>query len=402
MKTISTKPSSAQGLMPSWWSYDEIAEATDRDLYDALHYGEMDIVDPETEVDESKIGGSMGMIISTRSNIPNSLFANIHDDIALGHEKGRNKHWFMQVFSADPSKPLYTLDQALAANPSVGYTISKKTLRRDLEGAINDVSARPGFRSRRLNIESGTQDQLVDPESWNQIAQPESFDSIWKRLKGERVILGVDLGATRSLTSIGLYFPDRKLLVAESWMARTQVQKLETIHNATYSKWIESGELRGIASDRDGGMTYRPIAEFLRDCIEHFDVKSLRYDGWNINRVFDALTNLGLRQDHYPLKRILDKFVPGAKEYGEAIIEFTDAVLNKRIVHNANGVSNLGIYVCQVETKMRGSDEVKVPAKNKQQMPNDPAIAMLMAFSNRGLVLPEKSRLSFAERVAAA
>lgn len=397
--TISTKTSSAQGLLPAFWTYDEIAESKERGLYEALHYGQIDAGDG---------GSGMGLIVSTRSTLPTSVFTDLHDDVVLGQQQGRNKNWFIQVFSADAAaKDLYTMEQVAAANPSMGHIISSKMLEQDLENAKANPSARSEFRARRLNIETGSSAALVDPTAWAECARvdPETKDPILElpddaiaRLKGERAVLAIDLGSTRSMTSVAVYFPDQKHVIVKSWMARSQVEKNETIHKVPYSSWADAGHLELIAAAHDGGMTYQPIAEFIHHCIKTLDVRSWRYDGWNINRLFDALVPMHLLQEQYPMKGILDKFVPSMKDYGDAITEFEDMIYNQRVTHDSNPVTTMGINVCQVEIKNRGSDQVKVPEKNKQHLPNDPAIAIIMAICNRGLVLEPKQTLTFAQR----
>lgn len=379
-KTISTKYSSAQGLLPALWFLDEIAEMTDRELYESLNYAQTD----------QEMGG-LGIIISTRSNRPNSLFTVLHDEAVLGQQNGINKHWLVKVWSADPkASNVLSMEQLRKANPSIGYTVSEEMLQRELDNAIAHTSARAEFRARRLNIESGTADSLIDQQKWLDAAAPDSpipLEETLQRMKGRKVVIGIDLGHSRSMTAMALYWPQERFVVGVNWMAKAQVKTNETLHKAPYSAWSEDGYLHLVESEHGGkGMSYRPIAELISRCFKDFDVLSIRYDGWNMVRLWDALKRYDLHIEEYPIKGVKDEFIQGTRSYGEAIIEFEDMMEDEVLKHDGNPVTNMAINVCQVETTNRTADNLKKPAKNKQNLPNDSAVAILMAISQRGLV----------------
>ena len=382
-KTISKSASSAQGLRPSFFVYDEIAETTDRTHWEALNLAQTD----------DKIGG-LGIIISTKSNKPNSLFTVIHDEIVTGQQSGINKHWICKVWAADPKADNpYTMEQVAAANPALDIIVPSKMIEQELENAIHNPSARPEFKARRLNLHSGTNASLVDPTIWADAADPDGpvpTEVLYERMAGKKVVLGIDLGSTTSMTSVALYWPTENYICAKNWMAGRQVQNNETLHKVPYGAWAEAGYLTLIEDQHHGGMTYEPIAQHIVDIFDRFEVISFRYDGWNMARLFEIMKNLGLDREQEPLSSVLDKFVQGLISYGEAIVEFEDSMFNGTLMHDGNPCTNMSVNVCEVSVKNRATEELRVPVKNTKALPNDAAVAILMAHSKRNVDLTDR------------
>lgn len=386
IKTISTKPSSAQGLIPAFWTYDEIAEAVERDLFEALDYGQSD-----------QYQGGLGIVISTRSTRPNSMFTQLDEEISLGQSQDPpvNKHWFRRVWSADPeSKNPFTMDELEKANPGIDTIIDREMLQRDLDNAILSDSAKPGFRARRLNIESGKQDSLVDPALWMAAGQAlVPRDELYETMQGEDAVLGVDLGSTTSMTAVAVWWPNQNHLSVVNFMAEDQVDHNTTLHKVPYREWANSGRLVLVGSAPDKGMKYDIIAEHIAKCFEMFNILSLRYDNWSKWRLWTELSNLGFDYEKQPMSKVLDKFIQGGMSYGEAITEFEDMIKAGIFKHDNDPVTNMSVRVCQVQSDPKATKAARSPAKNKQQLPNDAAVAMLMAISNRGLYV-EKNKIT--------
>ena len=380
-KAIGTKGSSAQGLIPAFWTFDEIAETHDRKLYEALNYADA-------------ASDGLGFIITTRSTDPDSLFSDLHDEAVEGQRKGINKHWYVQIHSADATAANpFTMTQVRKANPALkDGVLDEAALKRGLENAKANPSARAEFRARILNIDSGQLESLIDPTVWANAGvkwKPEV--ELYAAHRGEPALLGLDLGHTSSMTCLAVYWPLHRLVSVKSWMARSQVDYHETIHKAPYREWALGGYLDLISSELDGGMSYAPIAEHIALCFRLFDVKALRFDNWNIKRLDPELERIGLHKTQQPLKGALDAFIQGTKSYGEAILEFEDGMFNGWLKHDSNPVTTLGVNACQVHVTNRASDTLKKPVKNKQKLPNDPAVALLMAIAQREYRFEESS-----------
>ena len=337
---------------------------------------------------DQKIGG-LGIFISTRSTNKASIFSNIDEDISAYKAAGIGGNWYRKIFSADPKADnIYAWDQVVAANPSMGYILSPEALKRDLEQTKRSLTKRPGFRARRLNIDSGGESSLVDPQDWKDAAMPiEPREELYQRMKGERAVLGIDLGSTTSMTALAIYWPDKGIVSAVNWMAAMKVEDNELLHRMPYAQWAEAGRLLLAESEIDGGMTYEPIADHVIRCFEDFRIIGFRYDGWNIKRLFKMLADRGLHYERYPLKRVLDKFVQAESQQGEAIKEFEDMLLAKppRLRHDNDPVTNLAVNVCQVEFSDKASKPLPKLAKNTTRYPNDAAVAIIMAIADRGL-----------------
>lgn len=385
---ISTKQSGAQGLRPDLFVYDEIAESKERGLWDSL-----DLAQTEEEI------GGLGIVISTRSTIADSMFNVLDDEISTLKATGEGDHWYRRIWSADPKADnVFTWDQVVQANPAMGFFLAESILRKALTTAQRSTSARPGFRAWRLNIDSGGEASLVDPNVWRSAALTslEPRAALYERMKGKRVALGLDLGSTRSMTALALYWPDERLLSVCSWMAKSRVEDNELLHRGNkYGLWAETGRLLLAESEYDGGMTYEPIAEHIIRCFEDFEVVAFRYDGWDFKRMAAILKAKGMDPERRPLAKVLDPFAQNAKDQHEAITEFEDMMdaVPPRMQHDNDPVTNSAVAFCQVEEVPTPGSPKKRLVKNKSKYPNDAAVSMIMAISDRGAFAEKKKRI---------
>lgn len=387
-KSISTKTSSAQGLRPAMFTMDEIAETANREQYEALNLAQTTM----------KTGG-MGFMFSTRSLDPMSVFSQLDYEISEGHKVGLFPNWHRRIWSADmDAEDHYTLAQVRKANPGIGTIISEKILQERLDHAIAAPAARPSFRARTLNIESGTEAGLVDPSKWNEAGVPlMPRDELWESMRGQRAVISIDLGSTVSMTALAVYWPDLKYVSAMNFMARKMVKSNESLHKAPYSAWAESGRLILLDGDLQTGHDYGIICDWIVKAYEMFEVLSFRYDGWNFPRIIDTLKNRGMRKDEEPLCDHLDEFRQGYQSFGTAIVEFEDLMIGceKPILrHDNDPVTNMAVKLCQVQTDATATKESRKPLKNKNKSPNDAAVAILMAIANRGLYMDDDAEVS--------
>ena len=248
-----TKASSAQGKLPSFVTFDEIAEEDDRDLYESYNLASMSRY-------------QLMFIISTRSTRPESIFTELHDEAVNGQANGINKHWYVKVYSADPKAAnLFSKAQLKKANPAWDYFMDQSVLEQDRKNAEANATARPEYRARRLNIESGKKASLVDPQVWANAARVkdrgETTADLFEEFADEIAVLGLDLGSTRSLTSLAIYWPKHGFVHTRNFMAESQVKNNETMHKFPYREVAADGHLELVAHAEHGGMVYEPIAD---------------------------------------------------------------------------------------------------------------------------------------------
>ena len=201
-EALQTKARTVQGEQPAFWIYDEYAQALDDDLYDALDRGQGAVP-----------GEGLGLVISTRSHRPGNPMADLLDMIEQGKGDGSTSHWISHVYSADPEltgDAEFEWENVAKANPGLGTVISRESVQKEINEARMMPGKRAKFRAYRLNIEASSANQLVDLAVWNKAAmakKPIPRKKLYRSLRGERCIGGLDMSRTTDLTSLALWFP---------------------------------------------------------------------------------------------------------------------------------------------------------------------------------------------------
>lgn len=392
LKPISGQASSAQGKKTGFFNYDEIAEAKNRDLFEALDYSSPKSVDKRLDY------GTFGLITSTRSTAPDNPFDIVLNEIKAlqvsGQQAGRR--WYWRIWSADPGSNDYFDDeggkeskgwaQLLKANPSIGVTIDEDVRWADFQNAVLSTSARPGYRSRVLNIESGDLETLIDPHLWASLGTPKTFDDVWTEMKGEKVAIAFDGGDNRSMTALTWYFPNRNFICTICWMWARTIKENERRHSATYRDWAKDGTgwFRMVS---DSVMNWDEATDLIADSYRNFEVLTVRTDRYKHDRLLVRLASeYDLVREREPLASTFDVMGMGEITFTEPILRFQALCLGKEISHPASPSTNLCVSYSRIEQSSRSmTSAMKFEKRKGMKLPNDAAMTMVMAVADRGL-----------------
>ena len=395
-EALPAKARTVQGELPAFWIYDEYAQALDSDLYDALDRG------------QGTFAGDVGrgLVISTRSHRPANPMADLADGIERGHKMGLMQHWVSHVYSGDPdAADEFTLENVALANPGLelgeaksasttkpepdGF-LSRASVLREIEEAKLMPSKRAAFRAYRLNIESEPTDSLLDMALWGERADPECGDAfarmcrLWLDLVDEVCVLGLDMSASQDLTSIAMWFPRRHFLAVRSYLPIEILAARELDDRVPYREWHAAGDLLVTP-----GETIEPrfIGEEIGRICGRFQVRELRYDRWRSAVVRRRLEEVGASVE-------MRDFGQGYKDMGPAVEDFERLIINGKLRHDDNPVTNYGMGACLVTTDSSSTSEARKPLKRRGAR-NDPAIAALMAVADMGLDTRERTAADY-------
>ena len=181
----------AHGLAVSFFCADEVAQWKSRELYDNLVTG------------MGKPAEALGVCISTQAKSDLHFFSEL-----LDAEPDPTVH--VQLHAAPEDCALDDREAWAAANPALGSFRDLKEMEIAADRAMRMRSFEPAFRLLYLNQRVDGEVGFMDPTDWEENGEP--FDPL--ELEGERCFGALDMGSTRDLTALALYFSDLGKLLA--------------------------------------------------------------------------------------------------------------------------------------------------------------------------------------------
>lgn len=351
-EALSSDAKTKHGLSPSLWIYDELAQATKRDLLDALQTSQGGRAEP------------LGIVISTQSPKPTHPMSELIDygeKIAEGLIEDAT--FVCHVYAAPDGCDL--LDEAAwrAANPALGIFRDITDLRTLALRATRIPSQENPFRNLYLNQRVDAEPKAIDPAEWNACGEAVDLDE----LRGQRCYAGLDLASVRDLASLVLYFPDRGAVLPFFWCPKAGIDKKEETDRVPYGVWEKQKLLEatpGAAIDK------RYIVRRLAEIVATYDLQAVAYDRWAINDLKVILAEEGIELPMVPWGQ-------GFASMGPAVDAFETAMLAGTLRHGMHPIlrwcaSNL-IY---------GTDPAgaRKPDKSRSSDRIDGMVALIMAI----------------------
>lgn len=352
-EALSSDAKTKHGLSPSLWIYDELAQATKRDLLDALQTSQGGRAEP------------LGIVISTQSPKPTHPMSELIDygeKIAEGLIEDAT--FVCHVYAAPDGCDLLDEEAWRAANPALGIFRDLTDLRTLALRATRVPSFENPFRNLYLNQRVDAEQKAIDPAEWNACGEAVDLDE----LRGQRCYAGLDLASVRDLASLVLYFPDCGAVLAWFWCPKAGIDKKMETDRVPYPVWVRQKLLEatpGAAIDK------RYIVRRLAEIVATFDLQAVAYDRWGINDLKVILADEGIELPLVPWGQ-------GFASMGPAVDAFETAMLAGTLRHGMHPIlrwcaSNL-IY---------GTDPAgaRKPDKSRSSDRIDGMVALIMAFT---------------------
>ncbi len=316
-EALSSDARGAHGRAPSFWCYDELAQAKDGELLDNLRRG------------AGKRNATLGMVISTQAQSDEHPLSVLIDDALGGHDPTVILELETAPMDADP----FDVKTIKACNPAAGAFLDLAEIMKEAEEARRVPIYEARYRNLRLNqrIDTNTASRILAPSTW----QACTAEIDMKTLKGRTCFGGLDLSGKHDLTALVLAFPDDEVdvgydLLSFFWTPEGQLPLRAQREQELFRAWIDGGHMYAVPGDV---IRFRYMAAQLADLAQEFDIKMVGYDRWRIDDFTSDMADEGIELP-------LEPYGQGFKDMSPAVEYFVELALSARLRHRGNPVLN--------------------------------------------------------------
>ena len=378
-ESMTTKAESAHGQHPVFWVFDEIAQAKNSRLYEAI----------EKSQRTSKIK-SKGLIISTRSEVEGSPLDMLIEGIQEGQAAGQMKHWHLELHEVpmdyeDKGGDLYSMDAMAIANPGLGQIVSVESAKQEIEEALRMPGRRLAYRIYSLNQKISSDEKLFNIIDWQDCAG--SFKR--EKLESQRCIGAIDLSSHTDLTGVVGYFPEVRRMIGNALVPSASLEERELDENVPYSEWVKSGHVK---TSQGRAIEMLDLIDLMLEWEELYDMVEWRFDPYMLSKVTSAMTVLS--RDGHPIPRApIVSISQNIKQLSSGVDEVERLITTGELTHENNPVLNYCMANAGVEMKTEGSTVYRKAKKLHERKRIDLAVCAIMACGHREPSPEERKQL---------
>jgi phage terminase large subunit-like protein len=295
--------------------YDELAQAKNRDLYDAL----MTSLGSQSE--------PLMMIISTQAPNDQHLLSELIDyGERVNHGIIFDPSFVSHLHTVPMTAKIDDETQWVKANPGIGDYRDKRELRDAVKRAMEMPSQESTVRVYYLNQRVRAEMPYLSRDVYERNASPVD-ESLF--LNGRSVYGGIDLSARTDLTALVLAVEDDDQnihLWPFAWTPQETVAARTHRDRAPYDAWVREGQLLETPGST---VDYDFVAFELAKIAARMNLVQVNYDRWRIEVLRQALARVGAAVP-------LTDFGQGFKDMSPAIEAFEELALAGRVVHGGH------------------------------------------------------------------
>ena len=355
-ESLSADDKRAHGLAPSFWVYDEFAQAPNSDLLNNLR------------TSMGKRRESLGVIISTQAANDQHPLSQLIDDAALGEDESI----YLQLCAAPIEADIFDEQIWFACNEALGKFLDLAEFRAQAAQAKRLPSLRAKFQNLRLNQRIDANVQFLSDYDWTACAAPIDIDG----LVGQPCFGGLDLSQTTDMTALAIYWPDSGALVPYFWLPEEGLLDRDRKEGGHYRAWRDAGLLETTPGK---AINFRFLIRRLADIQARFGLRAVAYDRHFIKTFEMQCAEEGVR---LPLK----EFGQGYVSFSPAVQTFEAAVLDRRLHHGGHPILRWQMSNVAIEMDAAGN---RKPNKKRALAHIDGVIAAMMAVSIATTPAPE-------------
>jgi phage terminase large subunit-like protein len=313
-EALSADARRAHGLAPSFWAYDELAQARDRVLLDNL----------TTAMGKRK--RSLGLIISTQAAGDEHPLSEIIDDGLRGSDPTVLVRLIAAPIDADP----FAAETIRAVNPAFGTFLDEVVVMGEADKARRLPSFESAFRNLRLNQRTASheRDLLISRKAFEEGSAPIDLSLF---TDGRPVYGGLDLSARLDLTAaVFAAEADDGLvhLLPIAWTPEGTIEERTHIDRAPYDAWVRQGFLKATPGN---AINYAFVARALVELSSSMHLARMYFDRWRIELLRQELTDIGAILPLHPLGQ-------GWRDFPPCVEAFEELVSDNRIRHGGHPV----------------------------------------------------------------
>lgn len=360
-RAVSAEAGTKYGLNPTVVIYDELAQAKNRDLYDALDTSMAARLEP------------LFIVISTQSNDPQHILSQLIDDGMSGNDPTTVCH----LYAVPEDEENVFTDEKLwkLANPALGDFRSLEEMRTAAKRAERMPTFEAAFRNLYLNQRVNAETPFIPRSEW--IACKGEYEIAPK----EEIYLGLDLSGKTDLTAlIGVTASDKEKIKCWFWKPQDTLDEHEKRDRVPYLVWKN----QGIINTTPGrAIQYPFIAEELARINTDYVIRGMAFDRYRIDDLMNAMTAIGLEcyVDGKDKERAgALRLVPWGQGYAsmtQAVEALEVSVLERKLVHDGNPCLTWNISNAMIIADAAGNRKLD---KSKTRFRIDGAVALAMAI----------------------
>jgi phage terminase large subunit-like protein len=309
---LTAEAKTKMGLSPSFVVYDELGQATDRHLYDAM---------------DSALGARkepLMLVISTQAAADTAPMSQLIDyGIKVNEGEVVDPAFHLTLHRAPADADPWSVAAWQAANPALGDFRSLVDVERLALQAQRMPAQENSFRNLILNQRVAAYTRFIERSEWNACAEEPLIPD------GARVYAGLDLGATRDMSALVLVHQDIEgaFHIQPHFWLPGDVRAREDQDGVPYSVWARDGLLTLAGPTTDPKMVALKIAELNG----RYRIMTLGFDRWRINDLKRELDVIGCDVQLVPHGQ-------GYKDMSPAVDIVERLVVQRRLRHGGHPV----------------------------------------------------------------
>lgn len=365
--SLSADVATKHGLSPSMIIYDELGQAPNRHLFDALDTAMGARAEP------------LMVVISTQAATdfaPMSELIDYGRKVNAGEVEDPSFH--LTLFTAPEDADPWAVETWKLANPALGDFRSLEDVRRMAEQAKRLPTKESAFRNLILNQRNSGETIFIPRSEWKACGGTVDLEA----LKGRPCFAGLDLGGARDLTALVLAFPDDAGVfdvLPVFFVPEEGLQDREDTERVPYRVWRDQGLIRTMP-----GRTMDPrfVAHAIGELHASFNIKKLAFDRWRISDLTRELDTIGISGIE------LAPHGQGFKDMGPAV-DFLLRCVSERLMRHGN---NPPLTNCVINARPVSdpAGNVKLDkAKSTGRIDGAVALAMALNVARQHVETPE-------------
>ncbi len=354
---LSADVATKHGLSPSMICYDELGQAPNRNLFDALDTAMGARSEP------------LMVVISTQAASDLAPMSELIDyGLRVNAKEIDDPAFHLTFYSAPDDADPWAKATWKLANPALDDFRSLEDVERMASQAKRMPTKEAAFRNLILNQRVSGDTAFVPRAEWDGCNGAVDVNA----LKGRPCFAGLDLGGARDLTALVLVFPDDNgvfdvlpiFFVPEQGLDDRELQE-----RTPYRVWRDQGFIRTMPGKT---MDPRFVAHAIGELHAEYNIQKLAYDRWRIDDLRRELDTIGVSG----LEVV--SHGQGFKEMGPATDNLLRVILDRKLRHGGN--PPLGSCISNAVPNQDPTGAVKLD-KAKSYGRIDGAVALCMALN---------------------
>jgi len=377
-RAVSAEAGTKFGLNPTVVIFDELAQAKNRELYDALDTSMAARLEP------------LYVVISTQSNDPQHILSQLIDDGLSGRDPSTVCHLYAVPDDADN---VFT-DQKLwkLANPALGDFRSLSEMKTAAKRAVRMPTFEAAFRNLYLNQRCRAETPLIPRQEWVACQGDATIEN------GSEIYLGLDLSGKTDLTAlVAISNGEKDRVKAWFWKPKETLLEHEKRDRVPYFVWEKQGF---IETTPGRAIQYDWVAARLAQIFHEYKIIGMAFDRYRIDDLMNAMGKIGLDcyvdgKDKPQVGSI--RLVPWGQGYAsmtQAVEAIEVSILERKFVHDGNPVLTWNFANAMSISDAAGNRKID---KSKTRFRIDGAVAAAMAIGLKSRDMVEVPALSVYE-----